>query len=96
MCTASNPKATVVLLYVQNAAPLSIRTTFKPQNTLRTLLIHSKDRLPSSDSNRIAYQISCSVSKTNIHCEYKLYFQYLNKQARHFWNARAIEATKVS
>ena len=39
---------------------VDIRTCFKPNQTLRQLLVHPKDKIPLSDKTRIVYQVDCS------------------------------------
>ena len=58
--TVSRPKATVVLPYVRHISetirriltPLEIRTCFKPHQTLRQLLVHPKDPIPTHAETR--------------------------------------------
>ena len=40
-------------------ASLNTRTCFKPNRTLRNLLVHVKDQVPSSMKKGIVYQIQC-------------------------------------
>ena len=40
-------------------APLNIRTSFKPHSTLRSVLVHAKDKIPISDRKGVVYQIHC-------------------------------------
>lgn len=41
-------------------APLGIRTSFQPSNTLRQLLVHPKDPTPKDYRAGVVYQIPCS------------------------------------
>ena len=62
-----NPKASIVILYVRNLSEsirriltrYNIRTCFKPNTTLRNLLVHPKDRIPSTSKRGVVYQIPC-------------------------------------
>ena len=58
-----NPKASIVILYVRNLSEsirriltrCNIRTCFKPNTTLRNLLVHPKDRIPSTSKRGVVY-----------------------------------------
>ena len=62
------PAACATIPYVRNVSvairrvltPLNIRTSFKPQTTLRNLLVHAKDPTPQESQAGIVYQICCS------------------------------------
>ena len=41
-------------------APLDIKTTFRPNNTLRQMLVHPKDPTPLQDKAGVVYKIPCS------------------------------------
>ena len=61
------PNAYVTIPYVKNTsesirifAPLGIRTSFKPTNTLRQVLARPKDPVPKENRSGVIYQIPCS------------------------------------
>ena len=39
---------------------VDIRTCFKPNQTLRQLLVHPKDKIPLSEKTGVVYQVDCS------------------------------------
>ena len=45
----------------QILAPLGIKTTFQPINTLRQLIVHPKDPVPKENKAGVVYQIPCST-----------------------------------
>ena len=45
----------------QILAPLGIKTTFQPINTLRQLIVHPKDPVPKENRAGVVYQIPCST-----------------------------------
>ena len=48
-------------------SPLGIRTTFRPINTLRQLLVHPKDHVPQQERPGVVYRIPCTnCSRTYI------------------------------
>ena len=65
--TATNP-AYVSIPYVKGTsetfrrilAPLDIKTTFRPNNTLRQMLVHPKDPTPLQDKAGVVHKIPCS------------------------------------
>ena len=64
----TQPKATVVIPYIKNVSEgirrilskVDIRTCFKPNQTLRQLLVHPKDKIPLSGKTGVVYQVDCS------------------------------------
>ena len=62
------PDATVVIPYVNRTSeairrvltPLSIRTCFKPQTTLKNILTHVKDPVPPEEKTGVVYKVPCS------------------------------------
>ena len=62
------PNAYVTIPYVKNTsesirrilAPLGIRTSFQPTNTLRQVLVRPKDPVPKENRSGVIYQIPCS------------------------------------
>ena len=55
----------VTILYVlefirKRLAPLGIRTSFQPTNTLRQVLVCPKDPVPKENRSGVIYQIPCS------------------------------------
>ena len=65
----SEPSATVILPYIRNVSesirriltPLNIRTCFRPNTTLRRLLVHPKTLLPAEERTGVVYSIPCST-----------------------------------
>ncbi len=63
----NEPIGTVVLPYIRHVSesikriltPLNIRTCFRPHQTLKTILVHAKDKVPMSEKRGIVYQIPC-------------------------------------
>ncbi len=43
-------------------APLEVRVTFRPNTTLRQLLVRPKDRVPTEELAGVVYQIPCAAS----------------------------------
>ena len=62
------PDATVVIPYVNRTSeairrvltPLSIRTCFKPQTTLKNILTYVKDPVPPEEKTGVVYKVPCS------------------------------------
>ena len=63
------PKTTLTLPYISNPseaigrvlAPLDTQMVFRPQMTLRQLLVHPKDRVPMDERKGVVYSISCAL-----------------------------------
>ena len=62
------PSTNVTIPYMRNISepirriliPLGKRTCFKPQHTLRNVLVHVKDQTPPESRAGVVYQVSCS------------------------------------
>ena len=65
---SSTPTTSVTIPYIKGTSeaikrvlsPLGIRTTFRPVNTLRQLLVRPKDPVPIQDRSGVIYRVPCS------------------------------------
>ena len=44
-------------------APLGVKTVFKPQRTIRQLLVQVKERIPPENQTEVVYEVSCKDCK---------------------------------